>query len=223
MSEITFECPECKSPLTVDESGAGMMVDCPQCSKKIQIPKKTVLPPAAPAVSTSTQAQKPCPFCGEQILAAAKKCKNCGEMLDQPKQERTAQPAAAKVAAASDAGTKPNLPVFKNEPIMVLILGFITCGLYLIYWNIKMAEVLNAIAGRTVIAPVAAIISGCCAPVNVYYYYLAGSTLADLGKLIGKPEVKDKSTMLLLLGIFMPMVAAMIVQGHVNEVYEKKA
>ena len=30
----------------------------------------------------------------------------------------------------------------------MLILGFITCGLYLIYWNIKTAEVLNAVAGR---------------------------------------------------------------------------
>jgi hypothetical protein len=116
-----------------------------------------------------------------------------------------------------------NIPVFKVDPIMVLVLGFVTCGLYLIYWNMKMADVLNAVAGRKAIPSFAAIVSGCCAPVNVYYYYLAGTVLSDLGARIGKPDLKDKSTMLLVLGIFVPMVAAMILQGHVNEMYEKQA
>ena len=44
-----------------------------------------------------------------------------------------------------------NIPVFRNDPILVLILGFITCGLYLIYWNIKTAEVINAMVGREAI------------------------------------------------------------------------
>lgn len=221
MSEVTFNCPECKRPLKVDESGAGMMVECPECSKQIQIPSATAPTPVAAQIPA--QPQKVCPYCGEQILAVAKKCKHCGEMLGQPKHERTEQSPPPKTVTPSGRGTKPNIPVFKNDPIVVFALGLITCGLYLIYWNIKMAEVLNAIAGRTVIAPVAAILTGCCPPVNVYYYYLAGSTLDDLGRLIGKPEVKDKSTMLLLLGIFMPMVAAMILQGDVNDVYEKNA
>ena len=33
--------------------------------------------------------------------------------------------------------SKPNLPVFKVDPIMVLIFGILTCGLYLIYWNME--------------------------------------------------------------------------------------
>jgi hypothetical protein len=43
------------------------------------------------------------------------------------------------------------IPVFKVDPILVLILGFIT-GLYHIYWNIKVAEVLNAVAEKEVIS-----------------------------------------------------------------------
>jgi Domain of unknown function (DUF4234) len=120
--------------------------------------------------------------------------------------------------------TRNEIPVFKNDPIIVLILGFVTCGLYLIYWNMKVAEVLNAISRREVISPVVAIVSGCCAPVNIYFYYLCGQSLGDLGRMIGKEEeLKNKSTLLLILGIFFPMVSAMIVQGHINELYPEGA
>lgn len=116
---------------------------------------------------------------------------------------------------------KRSIPVHRQEPILVLILGFITCGLYLIYWNIKTAEVMNAVTSRQAISPVVAVIAGCCFPVNVYFYYQCGQCLDDLGKLIGR-DLKDKATLLLILGIFIPVVAAMIVQGHVNEIYEVK-
>jgi hypothetical protein len=117
---------------------------------------------------------------------------------------------------------RANIPVFRNEPVVVLVLGILTCGLYLIYWNLKAAEVLNAVSGREVISPVVAVLSGCCGPVNVYFYYLCGHCLHDLGVLINNPGIKDKSTLLLILGIFFPMVAAMIVQGHINELYQSR-
>ena len=65
-----------------------------------------------------------------------------------------------------------NIPVFKVDPIMVLLFSFLTCGLYLIYWNIKVAEVFNAVAEREVISQPIAIFAGCCMPVNIYFYYL---------------------------------------------------
>ena len=34
------------------------------------------------AVSTAAEATKRCPYCGEVILAVARKCKHCGEFLD---------------------------------------------------------------------------------------------------------------------------------------------
>ena len=116
---------------------------------------------------------------------------------------------------------KKDVPVFKQDPVLVLVLGLVTCGLYLIYWNIKMAEVMNAVTGRKLISSAVAVISGCCPPVNAYFYYLCGEGLGDLGTLIGKEDLKGKSTLLLILGIFVPMVAAMILQGHVNEIYEE--
>ena len=111
------------------------------------------------------------------------------------------------------------IPVFKVDPILVLILGLITCGLYLIYWNIKVAEVLNAVSEREVISQPIAIFAGCCYPVNVYFFYLAGKD--------GLPEVyhragtgqKDDTLLLLVLGLFFPMIAAMIVQNDINKLY----
>ena len=113
------------------------------------------------------------------------------------------------------------IPEFNVDPIIVLVLGIITCGLYLIYWNIKIAEVINAVAEREVISQPIAIFSGCCMPVNLYFYYLAGKEgLPKVYERTGEPQ-KDQSTLLLILGFVFPMVAAMIVQGDINKLYNK--
>lgn len=112
------------------------------------------------------------------------------------------------------------IPVFKVEPVLVLIFGFLTCGLYLIYWNIKVAEVFNSVSGRQVISQPIAIFAGCCYPVNVYFFYLAGrDALPDVYERAGSVQ-KDDTVLLLVLGFFFPMVAAMIVQSEINKLYK---
>lgn len=112
-----------------------------------------------------------------------------------------------------------NIPVFKVDPIMVLLLSFITCGLYLIYWNIKVAEVINAVSNREVISTLVAVFSGCCLPVNLYFYYVLGKDgLPNVYKRTGELN-KDQSTLLIILGLFFPFAAAMIVQGDINRLY----
>lgn len=115
--------------------------------------------------------------------------------------------------------TQP-IPQFKNDPIIVLVLGVVTCGLYLIYWNIKVAEVINAVNGQEVISQPIAIFSGCCMPVNLYFYFLIGKeALPRIYERTGQPG-KDQSTLLMILGFVAPYVAAMIVQGDINKLYE---
>lgn len=112
------------------------------------------------------------------------------------------------------------IPYFKVDPILVLILGIITCGLYLIYWNIKVADVLNSVVDREIISQPIAIFAGCCYPINIYFFYLVARD--------GMPKVyqrtnarqKDDTVLLLILGLFFPMVAAMIVQSDLNKLYK---
>ncbi|MGZ9677340.1 DUF4234 domain-containing protein [Flavobacterium sp. GNP001] len=114
---------------------------------------------------------------------------------------------------------RKSIPVFKVDPLLVLILGFLTCGLYLIYWNIKVAEVFNAVSERQVISQPVAIFAGCCYPVNIYFFYLAGrDALPDVYTHAGVPQ-KDDTVLLLVLGFFFPMIAAMKVQNDINKLY----
>ena len=48
--------------------------------------------------------KKLCPYCGEEILAVAKKCKHCGEWLD--KQDETVKPIEPRQMAEQKSGSK---------------------------------------------------------------------------------------------------------------------
>ena len=113
-----------------------------------------------------------------------------------------------------------NIPEFKVDPILVLIFSFLTCGLYLIYWNIKIAEVLNAVVEREIISTPLAVFSGCCLPVHVYFYYIVGKDgLPKVYQITGELQ-KDQSTLLIVLVLLFPIAAAMIVQGDINRLYK---
>lgn len=78
---------------------------------------------------------------------------------------------------------------------------------------------LNAVAEREVISMLVAVFAGCCYLVNIYFFYLAGKDgLPQVYQRIGYPQ-KDDSTLLIVLGFFFPMAAAMIVQNDVNNLY----
>src|SRR5262249_27988094 len=37
--DIRFSCPRCDQSLSVEERGAGMLVNCPNCNEQIEIPR----------------------------------------------------------------------------------------------------------------------------------------------------------------------------------------
>lgn len=91
MNDIKCSCPNCSQSLEAPPELAGQAIECPSCKTSIEIPLVAADDPrAAPSELPPPAAKqtKPCPFCGEEILKIARKCKHCGEFLD-----ATARPA----------------------------------------------------------------------------------------------------------------------------------
>lgn len=88
MSDLTFSCPHCKQSLEIPEEMLGRTVECPACNGSIQLPEPEPSPaPAPPPPEPEPQLPpspetRDCPYCGEEVLAKAKKCKHCGEFFD---------------------------------------------------------------------------------------------------------------------------------------------
>lgn len=53
--DILFECPYCGKSLGIDEQGAGLVVPCPQCGNRMQVPvpDHLGLEPAEPGVTST--------------------------------------------------------------------------------------------------------------------------------------------------------------------------
>jgi predicted Zn finger-like uncharacterized protein len=106
---IRFECPKCKTKISVKDEHAGKRGRCPECKSAIQVPdpdvfddlvediessasleqSDTAIPPKSSEPNNGSYnltpepiQMKDCPYCGEEIQSVAKKCKHCGEWLD---------------------------------------------------------------------------------------------------------------------------------------------
>lgn len=110
---ISVKCGDCGKGLKAPDALAGKKAKCPQCGGVIPIPAAVSdaeeyeddNPPAAKAKSRvakipvedeyeendedeTEDGRKPCPMCGEMIVATAAKCRFCGEVLDSEMRKR---------------------------------------------------------------------------------------------------------------------------------------
>jgi hypothetical protein len=93
----------------------------------------------------TTEKTKKCPFCGEEILAAAKKCKHCGKWLEQIPQETEYVQPEYILKQSNNAGTAGF--VFALLALLffwVPVFGWILCILGLIF---SLAGVFNSPRG----------------------------------------------------------------------------
>jgi predicted RNA-binding Zn-ribbon protein involved in translation (DUF1610 family) len=103
---ISFSCARCGKKLKAPDAAAGKTSKCPGCGSPVTCPEpvydaepiETPLggmdpygdlgadQPYAmtpePVAAPSGEARRPCPMCGERIVATAAKCRFCGEVFD---------------------------------------------------------------------------------------------------------------------------------------------
>jgi predicted RNA-binding Zn-ribbon protein involved in translation (DUF1610 family) len=110
---IIFTCTKCEKTLQMREEMAGHRARCPECGAVLQIPEPvldaeevlpSVLPAETAAIKESAEKRRPCPMCGEMILAAARKCRYCGEIFDE----------TIRKDIGDDAGIRLLLPVGRS-------------------------------------------------------------------------------------------------------------
>lgn len=109
---ISFSCHQCGKKLKAPDNAAGKSSKCPGCGATVTCPEpiyeaELIDPPAgginpyddldedkpyamagprpgsAPEIGVpGGEVRKPCPMCGEMIVATAAKCRYCGEVFD---------------------------------------------------------------------------------------------------------------------------------------------
>jgi predicted RNA-binding Zn-ribbon protein involved in translation (DUF1610 family) len=108
---ISFTCPTCGRKLKAPDNAAGKSSKCPGCGSPVTCPELVVeaelIPDTPqgpdpfsdldadepygmapePVTASAAEARRPCPMCGEMIVATAAKCRFCGEVFDPAKKK----------------------------------------------------------------------------------------------------------------------------------------
>ncbi len=122
----------------------------------------------------------------------------------------------------------PNPADAEQSPVLVFVLGLVTCGIYVLYWYYSRYQTFKAMTGRTPTGNSFALdfllILVTCSIWHVYMDYRISMQLNDLQKEVGLPE-NDTTTLTVLLdvagyltGYVTGLVSTAIHQDQLNKV-----
>ena len=127
------------------------------------------------------------------------------------------------MADAPAAGAAPQIPGSEKvvNPTTVLILGFVTCGLYGLYWMWIRVKEMNEYLGKQQVNPMF-VFPGCiCGPVVLYAMWLYVNGFPEMQKKAGITDAKDEKILHLILMILLSPVGMYMVQQRLNELWAK--
>jgi hypothetical protein len=128
----------------------------------------------------------------------------------------------ADAPAPAAGGAAPKIPGSEKvvNPTTVLILGFVTCGLYCLYWMWLRVKEMNEYLGKQQVNPMF-VFPGCiCYPVFWYASWLYVNGLPEMQKKAGL-EAKDEKVMQIVLLILLAPVGQYMIQQKLNEIWAK--
>lgn len=140
-----------------------------------------------------------CSNCGEKMNDGAKFCDKCGASVEK------------KVNLQSPLITKRDI-------VVAIILTFVTCGIYGIYWFIVMTDDVNSLSDEKMASGGTAFLYSIltCGIYALYWSYKIGQKMAEAGKKYNKP-INDNSVLYLVLSIFgLGLVNYCLIQSDLN-------
>ncbi|MBD0372809.1 MAG: DUF4234 domain-containing protein [Pyrinomonadaceae bacterium] len=176
-----------------------------------------------------------CARCGKENADEARSCLNCGARFGGQDEsapfltvdERRAPP------LVEVAGTKDELEIVatprlfagvgeRRDPLLVLILGFVTCYIYLFYWWYATAADIKRATGRQDIYPQIEVLLNIltCGLYTIYLSYKYPKLILEMQE---KAHVirNDTSLMSVLLSLFsLGPIACYVIQKDLNRIWE---
>lgn len=105
-----------------------------------------------------------------------------------------------------------------RNPIVVLLLGFVTCGIYTLYWAYTCADEINKITGQERISPVLFLISFFIPYLPLYFVHKADQNFTEIGQKEGVPY---ESKFILWLVLFLVGVGYLVFMFQAQEMLNK--
>ena len=145
-----------------------------------------------------------CSNCGVEVKEDTNFCPNCGAPLYQSPKSTT---------------HNFNRPMIQKRDIaLCVILSFLTCGLYGLYWFVTMTDETNSLSDEQSSSGAAALIFTLltCGLYGIYWNYKMGQKLYVAGKMYGL-DIADNSVLYLILSIFgLGIVSECLIQNDLN-------
>ena len=170
-----------------------------------------------------------CTACGTDNRDGVKFCSRCGSGLPEPAapayQSVYSQPGQAAYPGAMQAspyGAGPRVTGERRELPITIILTFVTCGFYGIYWWYKIFGEVAADLGRTDINPVMEIVLTflTCGVYGIYLCYKYPKLINEMQARRGL-AVNDFSVVSILCAIFgLNIVSFALMQNELNRIWE---
>ena len=143
---------------------------------------------------------KYCSSCGEEIKDNAKFCDKCGSSVEKKMEVKSPM-------------------ISKRDIVVAIILTFVTCGIYGIYWFIVMTDDVNSLSDEKTASGGTAFLYSIltCGIYMLYWNYKMGQRMAEVGKKYNK-SINDNSVLYLVLSIFgLGIVNYCLIQSDLNK------
>ena len=156
-----------------------------------------------------------CSKCGTNVDDRASFCPVCGNQLG----ENTAPP---EENGGEPAGGGYRAPITQRNIAVAIVLSFITCGIYMLYWiyclvtdlNLASGEVDDTSGGTVVLLDIVT-----CSIYMLYWFYKAGGKVNQIHYLDDKPQDSSLGLLYLLLSLFgFSIVTIALIQNELNKV-----